>query len=161
MHAVAMPILIEVISTLEAPVDLVWDRVARVSGANKELRPFARMTRPAFEDRMTAQEPGTLPPFRTWFLMFGFLPIARRSMQLEVLEEGRFVETSTSWLTRTQQHERTATPSTDGSTVLADRLTIESRGMVTDAIMRASVSATFRMRHRRLRRHFATVPHRA
>lgn len=156
VDAVAMPIVVEFVSTLNAPPELVWDRVASVSGANKEVWPLARMTRPSFEDRMTPKEPGSLPPFRTWFLIFGFVPIARRSVQYEVLEEGRFIETSTSWLLGTQQHERSVTDSTGESTVLTDRLTSEPRGKWADAFNKASVSATFHMRHRRLRRHFNT-----
>ena len=152
-----MPIEVEFISELDAPLALVWDRVVRVSGANDELWPFAKMTRPAFEDRLTAPGAGILPPFRTWFLLFGLVPIARRSMQLEVLTEGRFMETSTSWLTGTSRHERVATVGAGGSTVLADRLTIESRGKVMDAAMRAGITTTFRRRHRRLQRHFQAL----
>jgi len=152
-----VPIEVEFVSELEAPLALVWDRVVRVSGANDELWPFAKMTRPAFEDRLTAPEPGTLPPFRTWFLLFGLVPVARRSMHLEVVAEGRFVETSTSWLTGTSRHERVATTTADGTTVLADRLTIESRGKVMDAVMRAGITTTFRRRHRRLQRHFRAI----
>lgn len=154
-----MSIELEFVSELGAPLALVWDRVVRVSGANDELWPFAKMTRPAFEDRLTAPEPGILPPFRTWFLLFGLVSIARRSMELEVLVEGRFVETSTSWLTGISRHERVATTGAGGSTVLADRLTIESRGKLLDAIMRAGVTKTFRRRHRRLQRHFQAVAH--
>lgn len=156
-----MPINIEVVSTLEAPTDVVWDRVVRVSGANKELWPFARMTRPAFEDRLTSPEPGKLPPFRTWLLLFGLIPIARRTMELEVLEEGRFAESSASWVTGTQRHERIATTAAPGSTLLTDRLTIESQNRIIDAVMRAGVTTTFRLRHRRLRRHFAPPINRA
>ena len=76
------------------------------------------------------------------------------SMPVEVLEEGRFVESSTSWLNGRARHERTAIAGEGGSTVLTDRLVIESRGMVVDALIRASVTHTFRRRHRRLRRHF-------
>lgn len=154
VHPVGVPINIEVVSTLDAPTEVVWDRVVRVSGANKELWPFARMTRPAFEDRLTSPEPGKLPPFRTWFLLFGLIPIARRTMELEVLEEGRFVESSSSWITGRQRHERLATTGAPGSTLLIDRLTIESQNRTIDAVMRAGVTTTFRLRHRRLRRHF-------
>lgn len=68
----------------------------------------------------------------------------------------RFIETSTSWLLGTQQHERSVTDSTGEFTVLTDRLTSEPRGKWVDAFNKASVSATFHMRHRRLRRHFNT-----
>jgi hypothetical protein len=156
-HYWEVPIELEFVSELEAPLALVWDRVVRVSGANDELWPFGKMTRPAFEDRLTSPEPGMLPPFRTWLLLFGLVPVARRSMKLEVLAEGRFVETSTSWLTGVSRHERVATPGAVGFTVLADRLTIESRGKVMDAVMRAVITKTFRRRHRRLQRHFQAV----
>jgi hypothetical protein len=125
-----------------------------VTGANDELWPLAKMTRPSFVDRLTSPEQGRLPPFRSWFLLFGVVPIARRTMELEVLEEGRFVETSTSWLTGRSRHERTAVAGPDGSTVLTDRLVTESRGRLVDAVIRAGVAQTFRRRHRRLRRHF-------
>lgn len=149
-----VPITIEIVSLLDAPIGVVTDRAFRISGANKELWPFARMTRPAFDDRLTPTEPGKLPPFRTSFLLFGLLPIARRSMDIEVLEEGRFVESSKSWITGAQRHERTVALASPNATVLTDRLTIQSRNWAIDAIMRLGVSGTFRLRHRRLRRHF-------
>jgi hypothetical protein len=93
-------------------------------------------------------------PFRSWFLLFGVVPIDRRTMEFELLEEGRFVESSTSWLNGRARHERTAIAGVGGSTVLTDRLVIESRGRLVDALIRASVTQTFRRRHRRLRRHF-------
>src|SRR4029077_12808336 len=137
-----------------APPPVVWDRVVRVTGANDELWPLAKMTRPKFVDRLTAPGPGGLPPFRSWFLLFGVVPIDRRTMEFEVLEEGRFVERSTSRLNGSARHERTAVAGRDGSTILTDGLVIESRGRFVDALMRASVPQTFRRRHRRLRRHF-------
>src|SRR4051794_35552153 len=149
-----MAIEVEFVTELDAPVDVVWDRVVRVTGANDELWPFAKMTRPAVVDRLTAPEHGGLPPFRSWFLLFGVMPIDRRTMQFEVLEEGRFVESSTSWLNGSARHERTAIAGAGDSTVLPDRLVIESRGRFVDALIRASVTHTFRRRHRRLRRHF-------
>jgi hypothetical protein len=149
-----MPIEVEFTSSLEAPPAVVWDRVVRVSGANDELWPIARMTRPSVVDRLTAPGHGGLPPFRSWFLLFGVVPIDCRTMEFEVLEEGRFVESSTSWLNGRARHERTAIAGGVGSTVLTDRLVIESRGRLVDALIRAGVTQTFRRRHRRLRQHF-------
>ena len=149
-----MPIEVEFTSALEAPPAVVWDRVVRVSGANHELWPFAKMTRPSVVDRLTAPGKGGLPTFRSWFLLFGVVPIDRRTMEFEVLEEGRFVESSTSWLNGRARHERTAIARGVDATVLTDRLVIESRGTLVDALIRASVTQTFRRRHRRLRRHF-------
>jgi ligand-binding SRPBCC domain-containing protein len=149
-----MPVEVEILSVLDAPPAVVWDRVVRVTGANDELWPLAKMTRPSFVDRLTEPGQGRLPPFRSWFLLFRVVPIARRTMELEVLEEGRFIETSISWLTGRSRHERTAVAGVGGSTVLTDRLVTESRGKLVDALIRAGVTQTFRRRHRRLRRHF-------
>jgi hypothetical protein len=149
-----MPFEVEFTSVLEAAPAVVWDRVVRVTGANDELWPLAKMTRPTVVDRLTAPGLGGLPPFRSWFLLFGLVPIDRRTMQFEVLEEGRFVESSTSWLNGKARHERTAIAGVGGSTVLTDKLVVESRGKVVDALLRAGVTSTFRRRHRRLRRHF-------
>jgi hypothetical protein len=154
-----MAVEVDLMCELDAPPVVVWDRVVRVSGANDELWPLAKMTRPTVVDRLTAPGKGGLPPFRSWFLLFGVLPIDRRTMQFEVLEEGRFVESSTSWLNGRARHERTATAGAGDSTVLTDKLCIESRGVVVDALIRASVTRTFRRRHRRLRRHFRAGEH--
>src|SRR6266567_8835286 len=149
-----MPVEVEFISALEAPPAVVWDRVVRVTGANDELWPFAKMTRPSVVDRLTTPGNGGLPAFLSWFLLFGVVPIDRRTMEFEVLEEGRFVESSASWLYGRGRHERTAIAGAGGSTVLTDRLVIESRGKLVDALIWAGVTQTFRRRHRRLRWHF-------
>jgi len=150
-----MPVEVQFTSVLDAAPDVVWDRVVRVSGANDELWPFARMTAPSFVDRLTGPGNGCLPPFRSWFLLFGVVPIDRRTIQFEVLDEGRLVESSSSRFNGNWRHERAASAGVGGSTVLVDTLVIESRGRLVDSFTRASLTSTFRRRHRRLRRHFA------
>src|SRR5947209_19935819 len=105
-QAAWMAVELEFITALEAPPVVVWDRAVRVTGANDELWPLAKMTRPYVVDRLTAPGHGGLPPFRSWFLLFGVVPIDRRTMQFEVLEEGRFVESSTSWLNGRARQDR-------------------------------------------------------
>jgi hypothetical protein len=73
-----MPVEIEFASVLEAAPNVVWDRVVRVSGANDELWPFAKMTAPSFADRLTGPGHGRLPAFRSWFLLFGVIPNSLR-----------------------------------------------------------------------------------
>src|SRR5258708_33506097 len=113
-----MPVEVEFISALEAPPAVVWDRVVRVTGANDELWPFAKMTRPSVVNRLTAPGHGGLPPFRSRFLLFGVVPIVRRTMEFEVLEEGRFVESSTSWLNGRARPKQTAIPGPGRYTLL-------------------------------------------
>jgi hypothetical protein len=115
------------------------------------------MTSPSFADRLTGPGNGRLPPFRGWFLLFGVVPIDRRTIQFEVLDEGRMIENSSSRLNGHWRHERTASTGLGGSTVLMDKLIIESRGKFADSFTRASLTYTFRRRHRRLRRHFANA----
>ena len=142
-------------SVLAASPTVVWDRVARVSGVNDELWPLAKMTSPSHLDRLTAPASGDrLPAFRSWILLFGIVPFDRRTIQFKVLDEGRFVENSTSWLNGRSRHERTAVASANGSTTLTDTLVIQSRGRLVDALLRTGITVTFRRRHRRLRRHF-------
>ena len=150
-----MAIEVEFTSVLGAAPEVVWDRVVRVTGANDELWPFAKMTAPSFADRLTGPGNGRLPPFRSWFLLFGVFPVDRRTIQFEVLDEGRMIESSSSRLNGSWRHERTVSTGIRGSTVLMDKLVIESRGRLTDSLTRASLTYMFRRRHRRLRRHFA------
>ncbi|MGZ4690635.1 MAG: hypothetical protein ACXVKA_04630 [Acidimicrobiia bacterium] len=79
----SMPVEVEFISALEAPPAVVWDRVVRVAGANDELWPLAKMTRPSVADRLTAPGHGGLPPFRSWFLLF-----VGKLLGLEHVEDG-------------------------------------------------------------------------
>ena len=62
-----MPVEVEFTSVLEAAPDVVWDRVVRVTGANDELWPFAKMTAPSFADRLTGPGNGRLPYFAAGF----------------------------------------------------------------------------------------------
>jgi hypothetical protein len=82
------------------------------------------------------------------------VPIDRRTIQFEVLDEGRLIESSSSRFNGNWRHERTARAGVGGSTVLTDKLVIESRGKLADSFTRASLTYMFRRRHRRLRRHF-------
>jgi len=149
-----MSIELSFTSLLPAPFDVVWGRAVAVDGANDELWPLANMTFPFHLDARTPPEQVLGRTFRSWMLGFGFVPVDRRTMTIEVFERGRFRECSTSLLQGRVCHERTAEPVGDGSTSLTDTLTAESRGRVLDALLRSGVTTTFQRRHRRLRRHF-------
>jgi hypothetical protein len=149
-----MPIELRFTSVLAAPAGVVWERAIAVSGANDELWPLAKMTFPFPLDRRTPPEQVVGRSFRSWMLGFGFVPVDRRTMKIEVFEEGRFRECSTSLLQGRVCHERTAVAADHGSTVLTDTLVAESRGRLLDAFLRTAITMTFRRRHRRLRRHF-------
>lgn len=149
-----MPIELQFATVLAAPLDVVWERAVAVSGANDELWPMAKMTFPLRLDSHTPPEQVVGREFRTWMLAFGVVPIDRRTMRIQVFEQGRFRECSTSRMMGRMCHERTAVTTDHGSTVLTDTLMHESRGRLVDALLRTGTTLTFHRRHRRLRRHF-------
>lgn len=113
------------------------------------------MTFPFPFDHRTPPEKVVGQHFRTWTFTLGIIPVDRRTMRIEVFEEGRFRECSTSWLQGEFCHERTAVAGNDGATVLTDTLAITPRGRFMGALLKTAVTHTFRRRHRRLRSHFA------
>jgi hypothetical protein len=148
------PIELRFSSELPAPPDVVWERACSVKGANDELWPFAKMTLPFTLDRHTPPEQVVGHQFHAWSLAFGFLPVGRRTMQIEVLEEGRFRECSRSWTQGHCCHERAAVAGSAGSTILTDTLVVQPRGRLVDAFLTTAITHTFQRRHRRLRNHF-------
>ena len=151
------PIELHFESVLDAPPSVVWERAVALSGANDELWPLAKMTFPLRLDSHTPPEEVVGRRFRTWMLAFGVLPVDHRTMEIEVFEECRFRECSNSWLQGNVCHERTADVADHRSTVLTDKLVVQSRGRLADALLRRSITMTFNHRHRRLRRHFDSV----
>lgn len=138
-------------SRLRASPERAWSWAVSVAGVLAELRPIARMTVPA--DLTTLLdvdvELGT-PLTRSWFLLFGVLPVDRIDLTLIELSPGHgFVEQSPMASMRLWRHERTIDP-LDGGSKLTDRLTFEPR--VGAPLVKGFISALFRHRHRVLRR---------
>ena len=60
------------------------------AGVNKELRPLARMTfPPEFASLTSAMLLNDRPAFRSWILLFGFIPADFDDITLVELEPGR------------------------------------------------------------------------
>jgi ligand-binding SRPBCC domain-containing protein len=93
--------------------------------------------------------------FRSWTLLFGFVPLDRHALVLDVIDDGDgFVEESSSWLQRRWRHERMLMDFGDGSCVVTDRLVVEPRLQVTRPLIAVVVKRVFTHRHRQLRRRF-------
>ena len=150
-----MSIQLSFSSIIEAPPGEVWERAGRVSGINDELWPLMKMRCPAHLDRIAAPPHAVgAPPVHGWMLLLGVVPIERRSIQFDLLEDGRFVDCSTGWLNGQWRHDRSVIARDDGSTLLTDKLILEPRFGIMRILLRPAVTLTFRRRHRRLRRHF-------
>jgi hypothetical protein len=92
--------------------------------------------------------------FRSWVLLFGVLPIDYDDLTLVAIEPGRgFQERSTMLSMRAWEHDRTLEGDGSGC-VVRDRLGIEPRVPGMGPLLERVVRATFRHRHRRLRRRF-------
>jgi ligand-binding SRPBCC domain-containing protein len=150
-----MSIEVSIRSVIDAPPDAVWARAGRVSGMNDELWPLIKMSCPAHLDHI-ASPPHTVggPPVHTWMLLLGVVPIERRSIQFNVLDERRFVDRSTGWLNGLWRHDRSVVARDDGSALLTDKVVIEPRVKPMTVLLRPGLTWMFRRRHRRLRRHF-------
>jgi len=148
-------------SRLDAPPAAVWERIVRPEGINHELMPLMRMTVPRGID---ALDPASVPVgerlFRSWVLLFGFIPFDYADIGLVRFEPGRgFHERSTMLTQRRTGHagpgSTSARSSPDGDGCLVtDRLRFEPRAAVPVAVARRLVAANFAHRHRRLRSYF-------
>ena len=148
--------VVEQQSVLAAPQETVWARVSTFEGINDELRPLMRMTAPA---RVRALDPSQVVLgeriFRSWVLLFGVIPIDYDDLTLIALEPGRgFHERSRMLSMRVWEHERTLEPAGDAATRVTDRLSFEPRLPGSGPLLERFIGATFRHRHRRLRRRF-------
>ena len=142
-------------SVLAATPEAVWERVSTFEGINDELGPVLRMTAPA---RVRRLEPAEVVLgeriFRSWVLLFGVLPIDYDDLTLVALEPGRsFHERSRMLSMRVWEHERTLTADGSGC-VVRDRLGFEPRLPGMGPLLERVIRATFRHRHKRLRRRF-------
>jgi ligand-binding SRPBCC domain-containing protein len=148
--------VVEQQSLLAASPDAIWSRVSTFEGVNDELRPLMRMTAPA---RVRALDPSQVVLgariFRSWVLLFGVIPIDYDDLTLIALEPGRgFHERSQMLSMRVWEHERTLDPTGDQATRVSDRLSFEPRLPGSGPLLERIIRATFRHRHRRLRRRF-------
>jgi ligand-binding SRPBCC domain-containing protein len=142
-------------SRLSASPEAVWERVSTFEGVNDELGPVLRMTAPA---SVRALDPADVVLgeriFRSWVLLFGVLPIDYDDLTLIALEPGRgFHERSRMLSMRVWEHERTLTADRSGC-VVRDRLGFEPRLPGMGPLLERVIRATFRHRHKRLRRRF-------
>ena len=142
-------------SRLQAPPEVVWQRVIAAEGVNDELRPLLRMTVPrGLEDfGIDDVEPGRSLG-RSWVLLLGLVPLDYDEICLVEIEPGRrFLERSRMLSQRIWEHERTIEPR-PGGCELTDRVAWEPRLPLPGALLVPLIASVFKHRHRRLRARF-------
>ena len=138
-------------SELRASSDQVWSWITSVDGISRELWPILRMTTPRGlrSLRDVRIEPGRRL-FRSWVLLFGFLPVDYDDLTLVRIEPGRgFLESSRMLSQRRWTHERRLEPVAGGCRV-TDRIAFEPRLALLGRAFLPVFRFFFRHRHRRL-----------
>ena len=131
-------------SLVHAAPEAVWERATTIAGVNAELWPLARMTGEG--------EIGVGPLGRSWILLAGVLPIDYDDICLEAVEPGRgFRERSRLGSCSAWHHDRTLTTVAAGTRIV-DEVAFTPRLRAIGGLLTVVFAATFRWRHRRLRR---------
>ena len=80
----------------------IWRVIGTMRGVNAELMPWIRMTVPRVYAEVCFEEmPRDTVAFKSWILLFGFIPIDRHTfLWVRVESAVSFVEESSSWLQR-------------------------------------------------------------
>jgi hypothetical protein len=134
-------------------VERVWEAATSAAGVNYELWPVVRMTVPGGSDLVLREG----PLGRSWILLGGLLPIDYDDLFLASVEPGRgFSERSVMGSARSWHHDRTLMPLEGGGCRVVDEIAFEPRVAPFGGLMALAFEATFRWRHRRLRRRFGT-----
>jgi ligand-binding SRPBCC domain-containing protein len=143
-------------SELKASPDEAWSWVTSMRGIRAEMRPIARMTAPrGITTILDVDVKLGEPLIRSWFLLFGFIPLDRSDLTLVELDEGHgFVEQSPMLGMRLWRHERAIDPVAGGCKI-SDRLTFEPR--FSARLVRWFIAVLFRHRHRVLRRELGAM----
>ena len=123
-------------------------------GVNDELWPVVRMTVPGGSDLVI--RPGALG--RSWILLFGVLPIDYDDLFLSSVSAGAgFRERSTIGSCSEWHHDRSLLSLPGGGCRVVDSVGFTPRVALFGGLMAFLFEATFRWRHRRLRRRFGVA----
>ncbi len=146
------------LSVLATAARDVWSVVGTMAGVNAELGPWFRMTTPDAASRLRLEDaPIGVPLFSSWVLLRG-VPVDRHALMLEQVVPGEgFREHSTSWLEASWIHERHVRAAGEDACTVEDHLAFVPRLALVRPLVRRIVAATFRHRHRQLRRRFGTA----
>jgi hypothetical protein len=138
-------------SLLAGSVDAVLSAALTMPGVNAELMPLLRMTYPAqYRDLDAKQAPVNTLLFRSWLLLFGFIPVDLHALAFERLLDNGFDERSTSGLQQVWIHRRRV-EAVDGGARVTDELEFQPRLPFLRGFARFMVVQIFTHRHRRLR----------
>jgi hypothetical protein len=144
-------------SNLNVDPNTFWAATSMQS-VNWELAPIVRMTAPPeWTNCPLEQWEAGRDLFKSWVLLFGIIPVDRHSFRLrEIIDGVGFRESSSSWINRRWNHDRTVVAREAGCTV-TDHVAVAGRVPILRSCLMPVYKLVFRHRHRRLRRKYGTL----
>lgn len=144
-------------SVVDAPADVVWQRVTDFAAINAELMPVMRMRVPrAHRGTTVATVPVGVPLGRAWIFYLGFLPLEYDDLMLTELQPGsHFQEVSTMLSMRRWEHRRELRAIDGARTQVTDTIGFEPRVELFSGVLERVLPWVFAHRHRRLAASFA------
>lgn len=138
-------------SDLLAPAEKLLTTLT-MDGVNSELSPLVRMTAPeSYSTCSILDWPEQQKLFKSWVLLFGFLPIDRHTFFFEAINaEAGFSERSEPWTNEYWGHKRTVVAAASGCRV-TDTVGFKSRVPFMDVFFKPIYQAVFWCRHKNLR----------
>ncbi len=142
-------------SKLRSTSECVWEWITSIEGISAEMWPYFRMSVPRRIRSLTDLEIKLgVPMFRSYFFLFGILPIDFSDLTLVELDPGRgFIEQSPMGSMKLWRHERRIVPtiSNFGGVLLIDELTFRPR--LARRLVGSFIKQVFANRHEVLRKH--------
>ncbi|MFW0793027.1 hypothetical protein AAFP30_04370 [Gordonia sp. CPCC 205515] len=141
-------------SVVDAPIDVVWDRVASMAGINDELMPYMKMVLPRrHRGKSIADIEVGVPVGKVWLLYGGLLPLDWDDLTIVELTPGvGFRDESSMATMKVWRHTRRLTPMSEGATEVSDVLEFAPRLLLRPVtpLLVWFVGHLFRHRHGRL-----------
>jgi ligand-binding SRPBCC domain-containing protein len=128
-----------------------------IATVNYELGPWIQMSAPAKWQSLALKDwCGNGPLFKSWVLLLGIIPLDHHAFgSLDLSQDMRFVETSSSWVNCVWQHERVVKAVPGGCEVI-DKISFAPRLSFVSAMLKLIYVLVFRHRHAKLRLRYTT-----
>lgn len=139
-------------SRLKATPEQVWQSITSLEGLTSEMMPLMKLTAPKGFKTLSDIYPRK-NDFRSWVLLFGFIPFDYTDLQLKSLTTGKgFVEESNMGSMKSWRHERLIIHHENNEVSVVDELTFEPKRF--KFMTKLITQKFFEHRHKQLRRKF-------
>ncbi|MCU0447390.1 MAG: hypothetical protein MUE85_21040 [Microscillaceae bacterium] len=144
-------------SILTASPAQVWQHANNFDGVNYELMPWAKMTAGASTPALSIEAlPTGKNPFKSWILLFGFIPFDLHYLGMEKVSKQGFSEKSYSFWQKLWKHERRLME-LGNNCLVVDEVTFSPRIALLGYLLKPIFMIVFRHRHYQLWKKFGVI----